>query len=61
MRGMIRKVLGLGLLSVLLAVPVLLAQRPVGRGGSGGGRSGGRRGGSKGGKKAPTKGGRGSR
>jgi hypothetical protein len=60
MRGMIRKVLGLGLLSVLLAVPVLLAQRPVAGGGRGGARKGGGRH-RKAGKKAPTKGGRGSR
>jgi hypothetical protein len=61
MRGMIRKVLGLGLLSVLLAVPVLLAQRPVGGGGRGGAKKGGGRRG-KAGKKAPTRGGgRGSR
>jgi hypothetical protein len=57
MRGFIRKVLGLGLLGVLLAMPVLLAQRPTG-GQKSGGKKGGKRGGQAG-KKAGTKGGRG--
>ena len=58
MRGSIRKILGLGLLGILLVTPVLLAQR-TGAGGRGGSKSGGRKGG-KAGKKAGTKGGRGS-
>jgi hypothetical protein len=59
MRGSIRKVLGLGLLGILLATPVLLAQRTGAGSRKGGSHSGGRRGG-KAGKKAPSKGGRGS-
>jgi hypothetical protein len=59
MRGLIRKVLGLGLLGALLAMPVLLAQRPVGGSHKGGGKKGGKRGG-KAGKRAPAKGGGGN-
>lgn len=58
MRSSLRKILGLGVLGCMLATPVLLAQRPVGKKG-GGGRSGGHKGGKAGGKKAPTKGGKG--
>jgi hypothetical protein len=56
MRRTIRKVLGLGLLGMMLATPIVMAQRQVG------GKKGAKKGSSKGGKAgkgAPTKGGRG--
>ena len=41
MRGSIRKILGLGLLGVMLATPVMMAQgRKGGKAGHGGGKSG---------------------
>jgi hypothetical protein len=57
MRGSIRKVFGLGLLGILLAMPVIVAQQQGGR--KGGGKNGGGRKAGKPGKKAPGKGGRG--
>jgi hypothetical protein len=53
MRGSIRKVLGLGLLGIMLATPaIVMAQGHGKKGGAG-------HGGGKAGKKGPTKGGRG--
>ena len=57
MRGLIRKIFGLSLLGILLAMPVIVAQQRGGR--KGGSKSGGGRKAGKPGKKAPSKGGRG--
>jgi hypothetical protein len=55
MRGSFRKVLGFGLLGLMLALPAIMAQPGQGKkGGRGGGASHGK---GKAGKKAPTKGG----